>query len=163
MRRKYNYGANQPLVRGALKQIFAAPDRAAAGDTLASVVAQLGRVAPKVARPLEAAEQELRAYMQFPRALAEDPDTPTRWSASTSRSQAAQTWSAPTANDATLLRFATSLLIEQNDEWLVQARYLSLHSLVTRTGQDQGPFRPADTDQPALDEGALAGVGKPTT
>ena len=32
-------------------------------------------------------------------------------------------------NDAALLRLATSLLVEQNDEWLVQKRYLSLHSL----------------------------------
>jgi transposase-like protein len=57
----------QPMVRGALKQIFAARDREAAGDTLASVVAQLEPAAGKVARLLEAAEEELLAHMRFPR------------------------------------------------------------------------------------------------
>jgi hypothetical protein len=43
---------NQPVVRGALKQIFAAPDHPAASDTLAGVVTQLAAVAPKIARLL---------------------------------------------------------------------------------------------------------------
>ncbi len=32
-------------------------------------------------------------------------------------------------DDASLIRLATSLVIEQNDEWLVDRRYLSLDSL----------------------------------
>jgi len=39
--------SGQPLVRGALKQIFAAHDREQAGQTLAGVVEQLERVAPQ--------------------------------------------------------------------------------------------------------------------
>ena len=53
--------------------------------------------------------------------------------------------------------------MEQNDEWLVQKRYLSLHSLATLTGADHGPFGPAEAGPPALDESALAGLGKNTT
>lgn len=34
-------------------------------------------------------------------------------------------------NDAALVRLAGSLLIEQNDEWLVGRRYLSIESLET--------------------------------
>ena len=45
-------------------------------------------------------------------------------------------------NDAALLRLATSLLVEQNDEWLIQKRYLSLHSLAALTGADAGPSGP---------------------
>jgi transposase-like protein len=51
----------QPMVRGALKQIFAAPDRESAGDHLAAVVTQLQPAAGKVARLLDAAEEELQA------------------------------------------------------------------------------------------------------
>jgi putative transposase len=44
--------------------------------------------------------------------------------------------------EAALLRLSASLLVEQN-EWLVQKRYLSLHSLATLTGVDHGPFGPS--------------------
>jgi transposase-like protein len=154
---------NQPLVRGALKQIFAAPDRHAAGETLAAVVAQLTPVAPKVARLLEAAEEELLAYMRFsrehwPKIRSTNPLERVNLEIAR-RSDVVGIY----PNDAALLRLATSLLVEQNDEWLIQKRYLSLHSLVSLTGSDHGPFGPAHADQPALRKGALAGVGNPTT
>ncbi len=43
-------------------------------------------------------------------------------------------------NDAALIRLASSLLIEQNDEWLVGRRYLSAESiaLVLEDEGDQG-------------------------
>ncbi|HST18343.1 MAG TPA: IS256 family transposase [Gaiellaceae bacterium] len=154
---------NQPLVRGALKQIFAAPDRATAGDTLAGVVAQLEPVAPKVARLLEAAEEELLAYMRFPRE---------HWPKirSTNPLERVNLEIARRSdvvgiypNDAALVRLATSLLVEQNDEWLIQKRYLSLHSLAALAGEAHGPYGAADTGQSALSEGALTGVGKTTT
>jgi transposase-like protein len=153
---------NQPLVRGALKQVFAAPDRASAGETLAAVVAQLEPAAGKVARLLEAAEEELLAYMRFPRE---------HWPKirSTNPLERVNLEIARRSdvvgiypNDAALLRLATSLLVEQNDEWLVQKRYLSLHSLSALTGAEHGPFGPAEAGQPALQD-ALAGLGKNTT
>jgi putative transposase len=42
-------------------------------------------------------------------------------------------------NDAALLRLATSLLIEQNDEWLVGRRYLSEGSMALVLGADAEP------------------------
>jgi transposase-like protein len=141
---------NQPLVRGALKQIFAAPDRTAAGDTLAGVVSQLEPVAPKVARLLENAEEELLAYMRFPR---------DHWPKlrSTNPLERVNLEIARRSdvvgiypNDAALVRLATSLLVEQNDEWLVQRRYLSLHSLAALNGEEHGPFGAADAGQSAL-------------
>jgi putative transposase len=152
---------NQPLVRGALKQIFAAPDRDAAGETLAGVVTQLGRVAPKVARLVEDAEEELLAYMRYPRE---------HWPKirSTNPLERVNREIARRSdvvgiypNDAALLRLATSLLVEQNDDWLVQKRYLSLGSIALLNDDQNGPYGPADTDQPALPDGALAGVGSP--
>jgi hypothetical protein len=53
---------------------------------------------------------------------------PTRSNASTARSDAAPTSSASSPTTAALLRLATSIVIEQNDEWLVGHRYLSNHS-----------------------------------
>ncbi|MGH3427155.1 MAG: IS256 family transposase, partial [Mycobacteriales bacterium] len=149
----------QPMVRGALKQIFACPDRQSAGDTLRAVVDQLQTPASKVARLLDAAEEELLAYMRFPRE---------HWPKirSTNPLERVNLEIARRSdvvgiypNDAALLRLATSLLVEQNDEWLVQKRYLSLGSIAQLTE----PSGLADNDQPALHEGALAAAGKSTT
>ena len=40
-------------------------------------------------------------------------------------------------NDRALIRLAASVVIEQNDEWLVGRRYLSAHSLDTLLDQDK--------------------------
>ena len=109
------------------------PDRASAGETLAAVVAQLEPAAGKVERLLEAAEEELLAYMRFPRE---------HWPKirSTNPLERVDLEIARRSdvvgiypNDAALLRLATSLSVEQNDEWLIQKRYLSLHSLAALT------------------------------
>jgi putative transposase len=42
-------------------------------------------------------------------------------------------------NDAALLRLAGSLLIEQNDEWLVARRYLSEASMAEPTTTEPTP------------------------
>jgi transposase-like protein len=123
-------------------------------------VAQLEPAAGKVARLLEAAEEELLAYMRFPRE-----HWPKIRSANplervnleiARRSDVVGIY----PNDAALLRLATRLLVEQNDEWLIQKRYLSLHSLALLT---DGPCGPAADDQPAPNKSALAGAGKNTT
>ena len=152
------------MVRGALKQIFAAPDRASAGETLAAVVAQLEPRRPARSRGcLEAAEEELLAYMRFPRE---------HWPKirSTNPLERVNLEIARRSdvvgiypNDAALLRLATSLLVEQNDEWL-DPEALPLAALPRRPHDaDHEPCGPADADQPALQEGALAAVGKSTT
>jgi transposase-like protein len=150
----------QPMVRGALKQIFACPDRASAGETLAAVVDQLAVPAGKVARLLQDAEEELLAYMRFPRE---------HWPKirSTNPLERVNLEIARRSdvvgiypNDAALLRLATSLLVEQNDEWLIQKRYLSLGSIAQL---QEEPCGLSDDDQPALPEGALAVVRKSTT
>ena len=56
----------QPMVRGALKQIFAAPDRETTGRRSPPSVTSSLSPAGKVARLLAEAEEELLAYMRFP-------------------------------------------------------------------------------------------------
>ena len=119
----------QPLVATAIRQIFAAESGEEARERLAGVAAALERTAPKVARLLLEAEEELLAFMAFPKE---------HWSKLRStnplervnreiglRSDVVGIY----PNDAALVRLAGSLLIEQNDEWLVGRRYLSEESI----------------------------------
>ena len=121
--------AQQPMIATAIRQIFAAEDAAEARERLAGVAAALEQTAPKVARLLEGAEDDLLAFMGFPKE---------HWSKLRStnplervnreigrRSDVVGIY----PNDAALVRLAGSLLIEQNDEWLVGRRYLSEDSL----------------------------------
>ena len=121
--------AEQPLVSGAIRQVFAAEDAGEARERLAGAVAALEQRTPKVARLLEAAEDDLLAFMAFPKE---------HWRKLRStnplervnreigrRTDVVGIY----PNDAALIRLAGSLLIEQNDEWLVMRRYLSEESM----------------------------------
>jgi transposase-like protein len=128
--------AQQPLVSGAIRQLFHAADGAEARERLGQVVEQLAGPAPKVAELLETAEPDLLAFYAFPR---------DHWSKLRStnplervnreigrRSDVVGIF----PNDAALIRLAGALLLEQNDEWLVGRRYLSQESLSGLLDQD---------------------------
>jgi transposase-like protein len=117
------------LVSAALREVFNAEGRAEARERVSEVIARLSKVAPKVAELLEEAEDDLIAFYRFP-----EP----HWSKLRStnplervnreigrRSDVVGIF----PNDAAVIRLAGSLLIEQNDEWLVGRRYLSVESL----------------------------------
>jgi Transposase, Mutator family len=53
-------------------------------------------------------------------------------------------------NDASLIRLASMLLVEQNDEWLVGRRYLSQESIALIYADPDRPSGPGEADQPAL-------------
>ena len=56
-------------------------------------------------------------------------------------------------NDAALIRLAGMLLVEQNDEWLVQRRYLSDHSIRLVLSDPELPqaTRPIDSDTEVIE------------
>ena len=58
--------AQRGLVSAALREVFNATDRAEAGRRLTDVLARLESIAPKVCQLLEAAEEDLLAFMAFP-------------------------------------------------------------------------------------------------
>ena len=114
------------MIAAAIRQIFNADTGREGSDRLAEVVDRLQM--PKVAARLEQAEDELLAFYSFPR----EHRTKLR---STNplervnkeigrRSEVVGIY----PNDRAI-RLAGMLLIEQNDEWLVQRRCLSDHSI----------------------------------
>src|SRR5947199_5212189 len=119
----------QPLVAAAIRQLFHAESGHEARERLGDVVERLAPIAPKVVRLLEDAAEDLLGFYAFP---------PEHWPKLRStnplervnreigrRSDVVGIY----PNDAALIRLAGMLLIEQNDEWLVQRKYLSDHSI----------------------------------
>ena len=117
------------LVAAALREIFQAENGPAAKERVGSVLERLATVAPKVCELLETAEEDLNAFYVFPRE---------HWTKIRSTNPLERVNKeigrrcdvvGIFPNDQAVIRLAGALLLEQNDEWLVQRRYLSAESM----------------------------------
>ena len=117
------------LVSAALRELFQAESGEQARERMGQVIERLQPSVAKVCRLLEDAEEDLLAFYAFP---------DTHWPKLRStnplervnreigrRSDVVGIF----PNDASVIRLAGALLIEQNDEWLVCRRYLSAESM----------------------------------
>lgn len=121
--------AQQPMIATAIRQVFNAASGAEARERLGEVTERLRPHSPKVAELLLGAEEDLLGFYNLPKE---------HWTKLRStnplervnreigrRSDVVGIF----PNDASLIRLAGALLIEQCDEWLVSRRYLSAESL----------------------------------
>jgi transposase-like protein len=129
----------QGMIGAALRQVFQAASGEEARRVCREVIVRLEEAAPKVARLLAEAEEDLLAFYAMP---AE------HWSKLRSTNPLERVNReigrrtdvvGILPNDQALIRLAASLLIEQNDEWLVGRRYLSEGSMALVLGRASPP------------------------
>src|SRR5215204_5002015 len=119
----------QPMLAALVRPIFNQDDREQARDRLSEAVAHLEGKLPKVATILEEAEEDVLAFYSFPsdhRRKIRSPNPLERVNREIGRRTDVV---GIFPNDRALLRLAASLVIEQNDEWLVGRRYLSARAM----------------------------------
>jgi transposase-like protein len=119
----------QPMLAALIRPIFNAETGEQARTLIGEAIERLERPLPKVAAMLERAEEDLLAFYAFPvdhwRKLRSTNPLERLNREIGRRTDVVGIF----PDDASLIRLATSLVIEQNDEWLVGRRYLSLDSL----------------------------------
>ena len=119
----------QGMVAALLRPLFNADGSDAARELAGDALERLAKPLPKVAALLEEAEEDLLAFYSFPA------DHWAKLRSTNPLERVNREIGRRTdvvgifPNDRALIRLATSVVIEQNDEWLVGRRYLSNHSL----------------------------------
>jgi putative transposase len=121
----------QPMLAALLRPLFNADSGDQARELVSGALERLRQPLPKVAALLEEAEEDLIAFYGFPA------DHWTKLRSTNPLERVNREIGRRTdvvgifPNDRSLIRLTASVVIEQNDEWLVGRRYLSAHSLET--------------------------------
>jgi transposase-like protein len=119
----------QPMLAALLRPIFGAENGEQARALVGDALERLQKPLPKLAALLAEAEEDLLAFYGFPA------DHWTKLRSTNPLERFNREIGRRTdvvgifPNDRSLIRLAASVVIEQNDEWLVGRRYLSAHSL----------------------------------
>jgi putative transposase len=142
------------LVSAALRELFQAESGEQARERLGQVIERLKDSVPKVCRLLEDAEEDLLAFYAFPEV---------HWPKLRStnplervnreigrRSDVVGIF----PNDASVIRLAGALLIEQNDEWLVCRRYVSAESMALLDAAAEESQREGEEREEVIELGA---------
>ncbi|WP_186821236.1 transposase, partial [Candidatus Erwinia dacicola] len=121
--------ASQSVVRAALQQVFVQTEEQNAHATWREVAAQLEKNFPAVTEMMDEAEAEGLAYFGFPgahRVKIHSTNTLERLNKEVKRrSHVVGIF----PNEESITRLLGAVLTEQNEEWLLQNRYLPQHSM----------------------------------
>jgi transposase-like protein len=120
---------HQPMLAALIRPIFTADSGEQARELLGAALERLEQPLPKIHELLAEAEDDLLAFYAFPA------DHRPKLRSTNPLERVNREIGRRTdvvgifPNDRSLIRLAASVVIEQNDEWLVRKRYLSQHTL----------------------------------
>lgn len=121
------------VVAAAIRQAFLQPDRESASQTWRQVADQLRTRWPKLGTLMDGSETDVLAYMSFPashRTKLHSVNPLERLNKEVKR-RADVVGIFP--NEAAILRLIGAVLLEQNDEWQLQARYMQVDAMTEFT------------------------------
>ncbi len=129
--------ASQAMVSSIVRTIFAQPTQEAAKQQLSVVVEQLQEKFPKAMNVLERAEEDVLAYMAFPKEHWKQicSTNPLERLNRELRRRFDVVGIFP--NRESVVRLGGAILQEQSDEWVVARRYFSRESMAKLTGNDE--------------------------
>ena len=129
--------AEKPTVSAAVRQVFVQPDRETAGQAWRHVADQLRPRFRKVAALLDEAEHDVLAYMDYPethRSKLHSTNPIERLNKEVKRRTNVV---GIFPNEASVRRLVGAVLLEQNDEWQLQHRYLTLETMTGMAASDE--------------------------
>lgn len=121
--------SGQSLVGTLVRQVFVQPDAESAHRTWRQVADQIRKQYPKAAALMDEAEEDVLAYFCFPaghRVKLHSTNTLERLNKEVKR-RANVVGIFP--NEASIMRLIGAVLMEQNEDWQLQHRYLPQHSM----------------------------------
>jgi putative transposase len=119
------------MVLALINTVFAQETAESAGAQWRIVADQLREKFPKLSAMLDDAESEVLAYMQFPKAHRVQIASTNPLERLNAEIKRRTNVVGIFPNDASIVRLVGALLLEQNDEWQLQRRYMQLEGLQT--------------------------------
>jgi len=119
----------RPAVSAMIKTIFVQETAREAHDQWNSVAEALRERAPKLAALMDGARDDVLAYTAFPREHWPQISSTNPLERLNGEIKRRSDVVGIFPNDAAVVRLTGALMIEQNDEWVVGRRYMSLESL----------------------------------
>lgn len=126
---------SQAMVSALIRQVFVQPDEESAHRTWRQVADQIRSRFPKAAALMDGAEHDVLAYFAYPaphRVKLHSTNTLERLNKEVKR-RANVVGIFP--NQASIMRLIGAVLMEQNEEWQLQHRYMPQHSMTEITGE----------------------------